>query len=622
MSILPVSAVVVELDSRRILALNETYAARLGLAIDSVEGRTPEEIGFHAENDDRGEVLERTRDGNIHHTHRRTRFPDGSLAEYIDSSRRLLVDGRECLFSCYEPASRVVAEAVSFREAKDAKLGESEKKLHIVAEMSLDMLSRHDLDGICRWASPASRRILGIDPEAAVGRDAFDFIKPDDHAAVRSALSTLMETGQARLQYRIRRTDWVHLWVESVWSLSRDAAGNPSEIHCSTRDVSERREAERRIQELAVFNQTLLDTSGALIVVLDLAGTVVRFNRACQELTGWSESEVAGKPFFEIFIPAEHRDEVREVFRNLAAKNFPSRHENEWVTRSGQRRWVAWANSVVLGESGEIQYVVGTGLDRTEQRLAENEIVQLNESLERRVAERTSELQSAVGEMESFSYSISHDLRSPLRAIDGFSKALIEDAGEGLPADLRSYLDRIRRASQHMGHLIDDLLQLSRSSRAEIVHQDIDLSSLALQILEDLASQSEPRRSRLSVEPGISIVGDGVLVRSVLENLLGNAWKYSSFKPETVIELTSEVEDGRRWIVIQDNGVGLDMDHADKLFGTFQRLHPAGQFEGTGIGLATVRKIVERHGGRVSGSGVPGEGAVFRFTLDPSKGNS
>jgi signal transduction histidine kinase len=184
------------------------------------------------------------------------------------------------------------------------------------------------------------------------------------------------------------------------------------------------------------------------------------------------------------------------------------------------------------------------------------------------------------------------------------------------------YLDRIRAASQHMGHLIDDLLELSRSSRVELVRQDIDISALAAQILDDLSRQSTARKSVLKVDPGITVQGDGVLVRSVLENLLGNAWKYSSFKPESVIELTSEVNEGRRWIVIRDNGIGFDMHHADKLFGTFQRLHPVGQFEGTGIGLATVRKIVERHGGIVTGSGIPESGAVFRFTLDPSGGRT
>jgi len=209
-----------------------------------------------------------------------------------------------------------------------------------------------------------------------------------------------------------------------------------------------------------------------------------------------------------------------------------------------------------------------------------------------------------------------------LRAIDGFSMALLEDAQDQLPPESRMYLDRIRAASQRMGNLIDDLLELSRSSRVEMVRQDIDISALARQILEDLSRQSMPRKSVLKVAPGISAQGDEVLVRSVLENLLGNAWKYSSLKPESVIELTSEVKEDRQWIVIRDNGIGFDMDHADKLFGTFQRLHPVGQFEGTGIGLATVRKIVERHGGVVVGSGIPEAGAVFRFTMDPSYGTA
>lgn len=520
----------------------------------------------------------------------------------------------------YRPAPNqfaVLVADITERKAQEDAIRLSETRFREVADMSLDMLSRHDLTGKCLWISPASRQILGIEPDAVVGTNAFDFIVDEDRSLVRSKLESLMVQSRSSLHYRLQRADGSVIWVESLWSLTRNADGSPFEIHSSTRDITERKEALRRIEELGRFNQTLLDTSGGLIVVLDRDGRVVRFNRACEQLTGWSESELLGRHFFEILVPDDQKPLVKQVFRKLSSGEYPSRFENDWIARDGSRRWIGWVNSVIFDEAGDVKFVVGTGLDRTEQRRAEREILELNATLERKVQERTSELQVAVKELEAFSYSISHDLRSPLRAIDGFSLALIEDAGANLAPELRNYLDRIRSASSHMAHLIDDLLELSRSSRVEIRKSEVDLGAIAHEILEGLHNQDPARSLFARVDPGIRVQGDPVLVRSILDNLLGNSWKYCGTREETAIEVTSEIVDGRRWVQIKDNGIGFDMEHAGKLFGTFQRLHQGSRFEGTGIGLATVRKLVERHGGAITGSGIPDKGAVFRFTLDP-----
>ncbi|HQF53894.1 MAG TPA: PAS domain S-box protein [Fibrobacteria bacterium] len=525
----------------------------------------------------------------------------------------------------YRPASNqfavLVADITKRRRQEDA-IRLSEMRFREVADMSLDMLSRHDLTGNCLWVSPASRQIVGLDPDAVVGTNAFGFIVDEDRSLVRSNLESLMVQSRSSLQYRLQRADGSVIWVESLWSLTRNADGSPLEIHSSTRDITERKEALRRIEALAGFNQQLIDTTGGIIVVFDRFGRIHRFNHAAEDLLGWKEEEVLGKPFFDLFLPRSRRDEIAKLFPDAFDSFEPKRFENDWIARDGSVRWIAWANSRIKGPSGAYEYVVSTGLDRTLHRKTEQELLELNGTLERKVQERTEELQSAIKELESFSYSISHDLRSPLRAIDGFSLALIEDAGPNLAPELRNYLDRIRSASGHMAHLIDDLLELSRSSRVEIRKSEVDLTSIAHEILEGFHNQNPERSLFTKVDPDIRVQGDPVLVRSILDNLLGNSWKYSSTREEAVIEVTSEIVDGRRWVQIQDNGIGFDMEHAGKLFGTFQRLHPGKQFEGTGIGLATVKKLVERHGGTILGAGTPDKGAVFKFTLDPLPENS
>lgn len=246
---------------------------------------------------------------------------------------------------------------------------------------------------------------------------------------------------------------------------------------------------------------------------------------------------------------------------------------------------------------------------------AEAEIYQLNNALERRVAERTAQLEAVNRELEAFSYSVSHDLRTPLRSIDGFSQALVEDYGEKLDEVGHDYLNRVRRAAQRMGLLIDDLLRLARITRAEMKPVPVDLSALAKEVIADLHKQRGYSEAPFQVQAGLSVYGDPGLLRIVLENLLDNAWKYSSKIAHPVIEVGSMAENGRTVYFVRDNGAGFDMAYVAKLFGAFQRLHRAEEFPGTGVGLATVKRILHRHGGEVWAEGKPGYGAIFRFTL-------
>jgi light-regulated signal transduction histidine kinase (bacteriophytochrome) len=254
-------------------------------------------------------------------------------------------------------------------------------------------------------------------------------------------------------------------------------------------------------------------------------------------------------------------------------------------------------------------------LDITERKRAEQAVRDLNEQL----AGRALALERANKELESFSYSVSHDLRAPLRTLDGFSRALLEDYAERLDDEGKDYLQRIRKASQRMGHLIDDMLHLAQVSRSELHLAPVNLSTLAETVADALRAAEPERKIEFVIEPGLTAVCDARLLQIVLENLFGNACKFSRSLDVARIEFGRTVRDGAPAYFVRDNGVGFDMAYAHKLFGAFQRLHTTSEFPGTGIGLATVQRIIHRHGGSAAAESRPGEGAAFYFTLpDPT----
>ena len=248
------------------------------------------------------------------------------------------------------------------------------------------------------------------------------------------------------------------------------------------------------------------------------------------------------------------------------------------------------------------------------------EVLRLNAELEQRVAERTSQLEYTNRELEAFCYSVSHDLRAPLRSIDGFSQALIEDFPREVPEEAQRYLGRIRSATQRMAQLIEDLLNLSRVSRGELQRQEIDVGEIARHVVAELQQRDPGRRVAVTIWDGMHANADGRLVRTALENLVGNAWKFTARCDAPRIEIGALADGARATFFVRDNGAGFDMAYADKLFGAFQRLHSVNEYAGTGIGLATVQRIVHRHGGRVWADAKPGKGAVFYFTLAPEAG--
>jgi PAS domain S-box-containing protein len=326
------------------------------------------------------------------------------------------------------------------------------------------------------------------------------------------------------------------------------------------------------------------------------------------------------RSMFRLVDPAYRRQLLRSMrisrhSRSLWIAEMPIR------TRSGRIRWVRGQSMPKYLDDGSVIWD-GVIVDVTAQKQAEQAIQQMNEQLERRVAERTAQLSAANRELESFAYSVSHDLRAPLRSIDGFSRILIEEYTQGLHPTALDYLKRVRNASQRMGQLIDDLLSLSRVTRSELKRVRTDMSAIAEAIVQELRAESPERTVDVSIHPGMQCLADPSLMRIALQNLLGNAWKFTSKQPSASIEFGALTQRNKTVYYVRDDGAGFDMGHAGKLFGAFQRLHSPREFEGTGVGLATVSRIIDRHGGTVWAESTLGKGATFYFTLAGGGGRS
>jgi len=358
------------------------------------------------------------------------------------------------------------------------------------------------------------------------------------------------------------------------------------------------------------------------IFILDTEGNIRTWNAGAERIKGWRAEEIIGHPF-TLFYEQEARDRKHPEEELKFATRDGRFHEEGWrVRKDGSRFWADVTITALRDSTGRLRGFAKVTRDLTDRARQEQALREANASLEQRVKERTADLLLLNEELESFSYSVSHDLRAPLRAIDGFSKVVLEDYGEGQPLDAPGlrYLERIRAGAQRMSVLIEDLLKLSRVTRVELRVAPVDLAALAREVLEGLARQAPGRAVSLSIPPAVQATGDPQLLRIVLENLLGNAWKFTGKQQAPRIEFGVEPRAEERVFFVRDNGAGFDMAHAGKLFTPFQRLHGDDEFEGTGIGLATIQRVIRRHRGRVWADAKPGEGATFWFTLGMADG--
>ncbi len=483
----------------------------------------------------------------------------------------------------------------------------AEETLRLIVENSHDVIFFQDQNLRYTWiANPNTPSA----EERVPGKTDAELPHFLDSERIMEIKRDVLETGETRRSEQRILVNGEVRWFDDAYSPRHDADGKIIGLFGYARDITERKQAENALRESEERYRNLVETAEEGVWVLDTEGKTTFVNPKLASLFGYAPEEIIGKNVLE-FVPEDERETVLQRLerRNAGERD---RYDYRYVRKDGSTLWTIVSGTPLRDRDGQVIGVLAMLTDITERKNAEEHVRQLNDLLVR----RTAQLQAANKEMEAFSYSVSHDLRAPLRSIDGFSLALQEDFSGKLGEEGEDYLRRIRAAAQRMGQLIEDLLNLSRVTRVELHQTEVNLSGIARSILEDLRRTDPQRQVETVIQEGVTALGGEDLLRQVLANLLGNAWKFTSKTPQARIEFGETQQDGRRAFYVRDNGAGFDMQYVDRLFLPFRRLHSETEFPGTGIGLSIVRRIIQKHGGSVWAEGETGKGATFYFTLE------
>lgn len=383
------------------------------------------------------------------------------------------------------------------------------------------------------------------------------------------------------------------------------------------RDITRQMLAEHALNESRALYQDVINSVREVVFRTDDQKRLTLLNRAWEVITRHPIVSSIGRPLADFLHPDDRDKATRGLDGVLVGEQREYHASLRLYKRTGEICWIELSTRRVSGDevSPDLRSLVGTIDDISSRKIAEMTLRNINQELEARVRARTAELEISNRELEAFSYSVSHDLRAPLRSIDGFARLIEEDLGERLDAGTRDHLERIRNAASRMSYLSDRLIELARFTRHALKKESVNLSEMATQVFEELRAHDPQRRVEIEVTADLMAIADKTLMRVVLDNLLGNAWKFTAKREIAHIRFSAEIEDDQRVFCVADDGAGFDMAFAANLFRPFYRLHDEASFKGSGIGLANVQRIIERHGGRIWADSIPDQGARFHFTL-------
>ncbi len=468
-----------------------------------------------------------------------------------------------------------------------------------------------DEQGYIRQTNRALRRLLGKSEAELLGQHCHDMLHGDSGATC--PVCQAIAAGQP-LEGWVEEVPPLGQWHEITLSPVSAGASMAGMVHVS-RDITEQVRATRALRESEERFRGLVENTSDWLWAVDEHGRYTYTSPQVGDTLGYEPEELIGKTPFDL-MPPEEAERIASAFAEIIARREPFKGlENVNRHKDGSLVVMETNGVPIFDERGGFRGFRGIDRDITERKRIERELHLHRHELQQLVAERTQALEATNRELESFSYSVSHDLRTPLRAVDGFGRLLQTRYADRLDATGLDYLDRILAATLRMGQLIDDLLQLSRLTRRTLRLEPIDLTNLARAAVASLTAAEPERALQVDVAEGLRATGDSSLVRVVLENLIGNALKFTRGKALAIVTIGTVEQDGVPAFYVRDNGAGFDMRYADKLFGAFQRLHRTDEFPGTGIGLATVARVIQRHGGKVWAEGEVGKGAAIYFTL-------
>lgn len=580
-------------DTLRFVNVNRGALQNLGYSMDELQQLTPLDLKPEFTHDTFEKLLDPLRRGSNEQVTFATSYrrKDGSL---YPVEVRLHLSQRE-----QPPVFVAIVMDISDRRRAEYEIDEGRRKLESVVTSAPVVLWAVDRDGVFTLSEGKGLEQLGLVPGEVVGRSVFDVYRdyPNVLAHVRRALAEESFTAEVNV---------AALWFEVHYAPAHDPHGRSIGAMGVAVDITQRRHAEQLLRAERDFSSAVLETVGSMVVVLDREGRLVRFNRACERLTGYRFDDIKGRLIWEFLIPAEQIAGVKNAFANLTAASRSGQYENEWLTQTGERRLIGWWNTNLIGTDGKVAFVIATGVDITERRHAEAEREQL-----------LAELQTRNTEMENFVYTVSHDLKNPLITIGGFASLLNRDIAAGKLELAQDSIAEINKAVESLKQHIEDMLTLSRAGHVIADKRPVHLARLVADVMALVRERIDAAGATISVAPDLpDVLVDEEGFHRVYTNLIDNAIKYRRSGVPPQIDIGWQREGEQLRLYVRDNGVGIKPQYRERVFGLFQRLDT--HAEGTGVGLAISKRVVEAHGGNMWVESEFDRGSTFWISLPES----